>query len=207
MVNWDGADAAPDDRDARRDCRVVFLCTANRARSAIAAALLRQRSEVPGLAVDSCGISAWPGAAPLPEAVELARTLGVDLTRHRAQPLLPGSLANTDLVIGFEHRHIEAAVAIGRVLPERGFLLLELPALLAQGTQVDADGTAAGARAVVCGMVAARAGLGGAAELADPRGQPKFVWQDLGRLLEATVGRLAYAFGGKRSPVSARREG
>jgi protein-tyrosine phosphatase len=206
MLNWGNADAAPAERDAHEECRVVFLCTANRARSAIAATLLRERSEVPGLAVDSCGTSARPGAAALPEAVELARTLGVDLTGHRAQKLRPGSLATTDLVIGFERMHLDAAVAIGDVLPERAFLLLELPALFAQRTHVDADGAPGGACAVVRRLVAGRAGTGDAAEMADPRGQPRFVWREIGRLLEATVGGLAVALG-ERTSVSAPCEG
>jgi protein-tyrosine-phosphatase len=207
MLSWDGPEISPDDRDRLEECRVVFVCTANRARSAVAAALLLERSRVPGLGVGSCGTSAVTGAAPLPEAVDLARMLGVDLTRHRARPLLSGALASTDLVIGFERMHIELAVEFGGVLPERAFLLLELPALLGQGAPANADRTAVGARAVVRRLVAARSDGGGAPELPDPRGQPKFVWQELGRLLDATVGRLAYSLGGGRSPVSARREG
>ena len=207
MLSWDGAETAPGDPDGLEECRVVFVCTANRARSAVAAALLLERSDVPGLAVGSCGTSAVPGAAPLTEAVDLARTLGVDLTRHRARPLLPGALASTDLVIGFERMHVELAIEVGHVLPERAFLLLELPALLGQGAPANADRTAVGARAVVRRLLAARSDGGDAPELPDPRGQPKFVWQELGRLLEATVGRLAYSLGGERGPVSARREG
>jgi protein-tyrosine-phosphatase len=133
--------------------------------------------------------------------------LGVDLTRHRARPLLSGALASADLVIGFERMHVDMAVEVGRVHPERAFLLLELPALLGQGTPANPDRTAAGACAVVRRLVAARSDVGDAPELPDPRGQPKFVWQELGRLLEATVGRLAYSLGGGRSSVSARREG
>lgn len=62
--------------------RVVFVCTANSARSQLAAALWRAASPVP---VTSGGTR--PGAAIAPGAVAAARRHGLTLVQERPQPL------------------------------------------------------------------------------------------------------------------------
>jgi len=64
----------------------------------------------------------------LPEAVTLAGELGLDLTSHRAQQL--GDLRDRDLVVGFERKHVMAAVVDAGAAVERTFTLSELVELL-----------------------------------------------------------------------------
>ena len=109
---------------------VAFICTANRARSPFAAALLRR--QLHGLAVDvsSFGILEQRGAPALPSAVRAASAFGIDLSGHRARALGAGELAGTDLAIGFEPEHVAAAVSTGGVPVDRAFLLAELADVL-----------------------------------------------------------------------------
>lgn len=65
--------------------RVLFVCTGNTCRSALAEGFWRV--VVPDGAVASAGTSAWPGAPAAAEAVMAAAMRGADLSQHRARPL------------------------------------------------------------------------------------------------------------------------
>ena len=106
--------------------RVSFICTANRARSPFAAALLRrQLSDVP-VEIDSCGVLEQGGAPALPGAVHAASAFGIDLVDHRARTLGFRALEGYELAIGFEPVHVASAVTTGGIPAERAFLLAEL---------------------------------------------------------------------------------
>jgi protein-tyrosine-phosphatase len=64
----------------------------------------------------------------LPEAVTVAEELGLDLTAHRAHRL--DDLRAHDLVVGFERKHVMAAVVDAGAAVERTFTLSELVELL-----------------------------------------------------------------------------
>jgi protein-tyrosine-phosphatase len=66
----------------------------------------------------------------LPEAVELASAIGLDLASHRARHLADVDLSNSDLVLGFEQMHVSAAVVDGQAALGRTFTLPELVDLL-----------------------------------------------------------------------------
>ena len=92
---------------------IVFVCTANRFRSPLAAAVLTRELQGLPVRVDSRGTLDVGAMPPLTQALEAARLLGVDVSRHRAQQLRGNDLADTGLVIGFEARHLEAALEAG----------------------------------------------------------------------------------------------
>jgi protein-tyrosine phosphatase len=106
--------------------RVAFICTANRARSPFAAAVLgRAIGEAP-VVVESYGMLEQGGAPTLEGAVRAAWGFGIDLSGHRARALQPGDLEGAQLAIGFEPAHVAAAVATGGIGTDRAFLLGEL---------------------------------------------------------------------------------
>jgi protein-tyrosine phosphatase len=125
---------------------IVFVCTANRARSPFAAAVLQRYLDGAPVAVGSFGTMERGGAPALRTAVETARRFGIDLTRHRAEPLPPAALAASALVIGFEQFHVAAAVVTGGAERARTFLLTELgdalddPVVSARTQTLDAEG-------------------------------------------------------------------
>jgi protein-tyrosine-phosphatase len=77
----------------------------------------------------------------LPEAVALAGELGLDLTNHRARQL--DDLRDRDLVVGFERKHVMAAVVDAGAPVEKTFTLPELVALLKGRTGAPRDRIAA----------------------------------------------------------------
>lgn len=115
--------------EATEPVRIVFVCTGNRARSALAAALLQRQTEGLPVLVESCGTLDLGAVPALPEALRAGARLGLDLSAHRATALASGSLADADLVLGFEPSHVAAAVVDGGARRERAFTL---PELLAQ---------------------------------------------------------------------------
>ena len=115
---------------ASRAARVSFICTANRARSPFAAALLGRLVSSQPIVVDSFGILAQGEAPALPGAIRAAAAFGIDLSHHQARTLRAGDLASSDLAIGFELSHVAAAVETGGIPAERAFLLVELADVL-----------------------------------------------------------------------------
>src|SRR5436305_2880324 len=108
---------------------VAFVCTGNRFRSPLAAAAFASQVAVPVTTV-SAGLLGLGPVPALPEAVELARSFGLDLASHRARDLSVVDLEPFDLVLGFERSHVQAAVVDASALIERTFTLPELVLLL-----------------------------------------------------------------------------
>jgi protein-tyrosine phosphatase len=98
--------------------RIVFVCTGNTCRSPLAAALctklLAERlgcapDELPrrGYAVSSAGLAAYRGAPATPEAVDIARELGVDLSRHSSRPLNVDVLLQANDLVAMTRSHLD----------------------------------------------------------------------------------------------------
>jgi protein-tyrosine phosphatase len=88
---------------------ILFVCTANRIRSPLAASILRRKLEAnrapTGLwQVESAGIWAEPDLPALGVAQQAANELGLDLSRHRARRVDELDLAGYDLILTME-RH------------------------------------------------------------------------------------------------------
>jgi protein-tyrosine phosphatase len=109
---------------------VAFLCTGNRFRSPLAAALLAEQAHGFPAHIESLGTLDLGPIPALPEAVAAAETFGLDLSGHRARGIVDVDLAPFDLVIGFERAHVAAAVVDGGAQLERTFTLPELVELL-----------------------------------------------------------------------------
>ena len=90
---------------------VLFVCTGNQFRSPIAAAVFRDQLERDGRAgwtVSSAGTWTAPGQPPFRETVELARSLGLDLSGHLTRLVDAPMLDSSDLVLVMESGHKEA---------------------------------------------------------------------------------------------------
>lgn len=84
---------------------VLFVCTGNTCRSAMAAALFTALAGE-GWLVESAGLRASRGTPAAKEAVAVLARMGVDLSRHRAKPLedVPLDLYPLVLVMTREQR-------------------------------------------------------------------------------------------------------
>jgi protein-tyrosine phosphatase len=113
-----------------RPFQIAFVCTGNRFRSPLAAALLAADVDELPVRVCSLGVLELGPAPALPEAIELAETFGLDVSGHRARDLAQLDLEPFDLVVGFERMHVRAAVVDGLARIERTFTLPDLVELL-----------------------------------------------------------------------------
>jgi low molecular weight protein-tyrosine phosphatase len=112
--------------------RLVFVCTGNRFRSPLAAALFSEATDGMPIEISSVGTLELAASRALPEAQEAALRFGVNLTEHRSRSLAEAPLHDADLVIGFERMHVATAVVDGRAQRDRTFTLPELAGLLAR---------------------------------------------------------------------------
>ena len=91
---------------------VLFVCTANRYRSPIAAAcfidvLLKQKKETDWIIL-SAGTWTVDGLPPMPEAIKQAKELGLDIREHRSRKITPLLIQQTDLILTMEQGQKEA---------------------------------------------------------------------------------------------------
>jgi protein-tyrosine-phosphatase len=100
-------------------CRILFVCTGNTCRSPLAEALctklLAERlgcapEALPerGYEIGSAGLAAYPGNPASVEAVDVARELGADLSRHQSRPLTAALLLQADHLIAMTRSHLDA---------------------------------------------------------------------------------------------------
>lgn len=112
--------------------RILFVCTANRFRSPLAAATLARQLDGLPVEVESRGTMNVGAMPPLPQAITEAQGFELDLGRHRARQLDRDDVEHAALLIGFEERHLEAARELGAA-SGRVFALEEIVALLEDG--------------------------------------------------------------------------
>jgi protein-tyrosine-phosphatase len=91
---------------------ILVVCTANQCRSPLTAVALQARAAAAGhpVRVESAGVAAVPGVAATSQTVDAALRLGYDLSGHTSTPLDPDAIAEADLVIGLERRHVQEVV-------------------------------------------------------------------------------------------------
>lgn len=106
--------------------RATVMCTANRFRSPIVEAVLRDVWRDWPAQVDSWAAAGPSGQPVVDDVVPLMAGHGHDLGAHRSRSLEAGALADRDIVIVFEAAHAAAAVADGGAPRQRVFLIREL---------------------------------------------------------------------------------
>ena len=104
--------------------RILFVCTGNTCRSAMAEGIARRVATERGLSdvvVASAGTGAnpFPPGTPMPEygasdgAILVALEHGIDLGAHRARPLTREMLESADLVLAMGERHLARIAELG----------------------------------------------------------------------------------------------
>lgn len=96
--------------------RILFVCTGNTCRSAIAEAVARNVTIERGLSdleIQSAGTSAWDGAPASDGALLVGLERGLDLSQHRSQTLTRDLIRDADLVLAMGPHHLERIEAMG----------------------------------------------------------------------------------------------
>ncbi len=94
---------------------VLFVCTGNLCRSAMAEAIARAAHGGPDVRFASAGTWASAGQPAPPEAMTAAADVGGDLTAHSSQPVTASLLARADFVYAMTRRHLRD---IARLAPD-----------------------------------------------------------------------------------------
>ena len=136
---------------------IAFVCTGNRFRSVLAEAFVRRLTLGLPVTTESFGTLELDGAPPLPEAVKLARWSGVDVTGHTTRCVSGASLADLDLVLGFDVSHVRQAVVEAQARRDRSFTMKELVRVLDEVRPAEQDNVVARARDAIRQAEALRA--------------------------------------------------
>jgi len=138
---------------------LLVVCTANIARSPLAEALFEVHARARGLdgqvGIVSAGTRARVGDAAAPPSVEIAATWGVDLRRHRSQPVSDELLERSDLVLTMTEEHRDVLSGRGARVAQRCFTVRELHRLL-EDVEVAGVHVPAGAHVLVSQYVTHR---------------------------------------------------
>jgi len=91
---------------------ILFVCTGNTCRSAMAEGIfkkiLKERKEDnSSFNILSAGISALPGISPTPEAIKVMSEQGIDISQHHAQELREEIIKKADLILVMANEHKE----------------------------------------------------------------------------------------------------
>ena len=96
--------------------QLLFVCTGNTCRSALAVAIADQLIDDRGIGsveAVSAGTSAWDGAAASDGAMLVGLERKLDLSGHRARQLTPEIIAEATLILAMGPHHLERINALG----------------------------------------------------------------------------------------------
>ena len=104
--------------------RVLFVCTGNTCRSALAEGLARARlGPEAGVIFESAGLYALDGAPATPHSLVVAAEEGVDLVAHRARPITAEMIERADRVYVMTRVQLDGLARLGAGVGERAALL------------------------------------------------------------------------------------
>jgi len=109
---------------------IMFVCTGNTCRSAMAQGALKVllEKERPGKAeVISAGTSAAHNFPATLYAIEAAKIWDADLSRHLSQPLTGALIDKADLIFGMTSSHVEIVLAIRPEASAKTYLFKNFP--------------------------------------------------------------------------------
>ena len=98
--------------------KVLFVCTGNTCRSPMAEGYFRHLCNQAGrddIVVDSAGTFAPEGGLPSPQSVQTLKTIGVDISELRSQPLSKALLDSCDVIATMTESH---RYNIGQISPK-----------------------------------------------------------------------------------------
>ncbi len=109
---------------AKEPMKILFVCTGNTCRSAMAAAMMNDIAVKNDLDVliDSAGVFAGIGESASDEAIKAMSERGIDLTGHRTKPLTDELINMADIILTMTKAHKQLIL---RYAPDKIQTLLE----------------------------------------------------------------------------------
>lgn len=107
--------------------KIMFICTGNICRSAMAHRMLEKRAkeEKKNIEVYSCGVYAVNGDVPTYEGIEVMREYGIDLSKHRATNIRNSGIEDMDVILCATNSHKNSVIAMYPALKEKVFTIKE----------------------------------------------------------------------------------
>lgn len=146
---------------------VLFVCTGNTCRSPMAEALFKDLAKKKGISsvkAISAGLAAVEGDKATPQAIEVMKRRGIDLSGHRARNVDASLIEEADLILTMTRRHKSI---LSSMYPEAVSKTHVLRAY-AEGGMSGEEST----------------------EISDPFGQPVEVYESCARQLEEIIAKL-----------------
>jgi protein-tyrosine-phosphatase len=108
---------------------ILFVCTANRFRSPLAATYFARQvvrnGDDDNFSISSAGTWATPGQPAMPKLIELAKNFDLNLSYHKSRIVTEEILSQADLILVMETGHKEAITHEFPETADRVFLLTE----------------------------------------------------------------------------------
>jgi protein-tyrosine-phosphatase len=176
---------------------ILVICTGNICRSPIAEGLLREalqrRFEEAAPVVSSAGTSGWERSGAMPESVQAAAELGIDIGGHVARRLTPTMADGSDLLLCMASEHRDR-LASGSDRDDRAFTLKELVRLLETlpAPASMARPESLGERIAAANLARRRGAVPASRDddVADPLGQPLEAYRSIAWELDTWIERL-----------------
>jgi protein-tyrosine-phosphatase len=176
---------------------ILVICTGNICRSPIAEGLLRQalqrRFGERAPVVSSAGTNGWERSGAMPESVQAAAELGIDIGGHVARRLTRTMADRSDLLLCMATEHREK-LASGSDRDDRAFTLKELVRLLETlpAPASMAHPESLGERVAAANLARRRGAVPASRDddVADPLGQPLEAYRSIAWELETWIERL-----------------
>ena len=108
--------------------KVMFICTGNICRSAMAHLMLEKRAKEEGredIEVYSCGVYAENGDVPTYEGVQVMKEYGIDISKHRATNIRNSNIKDMDVILCATRRHKDAVIYMYPELKDKIYTMKE----------------------------------------------------------------------------------
>ena len=107
--------------------KIMFICTGNICRSAMAHALLAKKAKEQNknIEVCSCGVYAEDGDIPTYEGTEVMKKYGIDLSKHRATNIRNSNIKDMDVILCATESHKNSVMGMYPELKDKVYTMKE----------------------------------------------------------------------------------